>query len=77
MLSREKDFTEIDDFQVFPVSMVLCSDFQLNLMILVLTFRKSLCLVLSIITPLTLWSYGNSFIKRASLFGSCNHTQQK
>ena len=46
MLNRKKDFIKIDSSIIFPVLVVLWSDFQYKLMILALTFTKFLCLVL-------------------------------
>ena len=59
MLSREKHFTKINNFQAFLVLVALGLDFQLKLMILALTFTNCLCLHLvllrSVKTSLILW----------------------
>ena len=67
MLSREKRLYKIDHFQVFPVSGE----------ILALTSTKSFCLVLLNPAEISLMLYGNDFIKRPALFGSCRQASQK
>ena len=68
MLSRTKDFIKINDFQVSTVSVVLWLDVQLKLIILALTFSKSICVIWlrSAETSLMLWLYGKDSIKRAA-----------
>ena len=65
-------------FRLFKFSGTLVR-FLLKLMILALTFTKSLCQVLlrPVKASLTLWLYGNCFAKKAALFGSHRHTSQK
>ena len=48
------------------------------MVILALNFTKSYCLVLlkPVETSLMLWLYGNDFINRATLSGSCRHTSK-
>ena len=69
MLNRKRYFIKVDDFQGFPVLVVLWLDFQQRLMVLALTFTKSLCLLL--LRPaevsLMLQLYENGSIKRPAL----------
>ena len=75
----KKDFIKIDDSQVFSSFSGTLARFSIKIDNFGFDFHKIRCLILlrPAETSLMIWLYGNAFIKRAALFGSCRHTSQK